>query len=294
STFNALRIFPLKEDFQKLALYNKGEISLAEELERNGEVFEISHKTVPEVPVDVNFDNYNEKVARLLIDYIPEMAMTKELIVTRILTKIAEENKGTYFDEMEQDIEKHVAPFPEQAPASRSYISQLFFGHEPDPETKAQKNPIVPLGILGSLYYGYAKVFNNPSTSGFRQFMLKNKWLLPILVGAGTVGSIFAQGQSFKKTAGFVDRFMGSALVSIPVSYYFSGIQESKVKKGIPITSTENFIRKHPLLISMLGTMGLSKATNVLTRSAGIGKIGQFVAKMDDAHLQVIYTDLIN
>jgi hypothetical protein len=294
STLDALRIFPLREDFQKLALCSMGKTSLAEELEQKGEVFEISHDTVPEVPVDVNFDNYNEKVARLLISHIPEMALTKELIVTRVLTKIAEENKGTYFDTLEQGIKDKISPFPEQAPASRSYISQLFFGHEPDPETTAHKNPVVPLGILGGLYYGYAKHFNNPSTTGFRQFMLKNKWLLPILVGAGTVGSIFAQEESFKKTAGFVDRMVGSALVSVPVSYYFSGVQENKSKKGIPISSTENFIRKHPLLISILGTMGLSKSVNVLNRSAGISKLGQFVAKMDDAHLQAIYTDLIN
>jgi hypothetical protein len=297
STMNALRIFPLKEDFQKLALYNLGEISLADELERKGEIFSISADTVPEVPVDVNFENYNEKVAELLMEDIPDMAMTKELIVTRALTKLAED-KGTYFDPLEQleAVKETVMPkYPEQPPAERSFISKIFFGHEPEPETTAHKNPLVPLGILGGLYYGYAKVFNNPSTTGFRQFMLKNKWLLPVLVGAGTVGSLFAQDEAFKKTAGVgVDRFFRNSLVSIPVSYYISGVQENKAKQGEPITETENFIRKHPVLTGLVASLGLVKAEKLLDKSLGISKLGQFVAKMDDAHLQLIYTDLIN
>jgi len=297
STMNALRIFPLKEDFQKLALYNLGEISLADELELKGEVFNISADTVPEVPVDVNFENYNEKVAELLMEDIPDMAMTKELIVTRALTKLAED-EGTYFDPLEQleAVKETVMPkYPEQPPAERSFISKIFFGHEPEPETTAHKNPIVPLGILGGLYYGYAKVFNNPSTTGFRQFMLKNKWLLPVLVGAGTVGSLFAQDEAFKKTAGVgVDRFFRNSLVSIPVSYYISGVQENKAKQGEPITETENFIRKHPVLTGLVASLGLVKAEKLLDKSLEISKLGQFVAKMDNAHLQLIYTDLIN
>jgi len=298
STFNALRIFPLKEDFQKLALYNLGEISLAEELERKGEVFKISHETVPEVPVDVNFENYNEKIAKLLIDQIPAMAMTKELIVTRALTKLADGNTGTYFEPLEEKNEVasvQVPVYPQQPPAERSLLGKIFFGNEPDPRTTAHKNPIVPLGILGGLYYGYAKVFNNPSTSGFRQFMLKNKWLLPVLVGAGTVGSLFAQDETFKKTAGVgIDRFFRNSLVSIPVSYYISGVQENKARKGEPITETENFIRKHPVLTGLVASLGLVKAEKMLDRSLGISKLGEFIAKMDDTHLQLIYTDLIN
>jgi hypothetical protein len=297
STMNALRIFPLKEDFQKLALYNLGETSLADELEQKGEVFNISADTVPEVPVDVNFENYNEKIAELLMEEIPKMAMTKELIVTRTLTKIAED-KGTYFDPTEQlnALKEVVVPtYPQKLPAERSFISKLFFGHESEPETTPHKNPLIPLGILGSLYYGYAKVFNNPSTTGFRSFMLKNKWLLPVLVGAGTVGSLFAQDEAFKKTAGVgIDRFFRNSLVSVPVSYYIAGTQENKAMKGEPITETENFIRKHPLLTGLVASFGLAKAEQILDKSVGIAKLGEFVSKMDDAHLQLIYTDLIN
>lgn len=299
STMNALRIFPLMEDFQKLALYNLGEISLADELEQKGEVFEITSDTVPEVPVDVNFNNYNEKVATLLMEHVPEMAMTRELVISRALMKVAE-NKGTYFEPLEQiEAQKEVAkpPFPPQMPPERSYLSKLFFGNEPDPETTAQKNPILPLGILGSLYYGFAKVFNNPSTNGFREFMLKNKWLLPVIIGAGTAGSIFAQDQAFKKTAGlgqFTERVLGSSLVSIPVSYYLSGTKENKARKGIPITETENFIRKHPVLTGLVASLGYAGASGMLDKSLGLAKVAEFVSKLDDAHLQQIYTDLIN
>ena len=294
STMNALRIFPLKEDFQKLALYNLGEISLADELERKGEVFEVSSDTVPEVPVDVNFDNYNEKIAELLLEDISDLALTKELVVTRALTKMAE-STGTYFNPLEEVKETAKAVFPQQPPPDRSFVSKLFFGNTPDPETTAHKNPLVPLGILGGLYYGYAKVFNNPSTTGFRQFMLKNKWLLPVLVGAGTAASLFAQDEAFKKTASVgVDRFVRNSLISIPVSYYLAGKAENKAKKGEPITQTENFIRKHPVLTALVSSIGLVKAEKVLDKSLGIAKLGAFVSKMDDAHLQLIYMDLIN
>lgn len=299
STLLGLRIFPHKEDFQKLALYNIGETSLANELEQKGELFNISHDTVPEVPEDVNFDNFNIKIAEVLIDEIPNLALTKELIVTRVLTKVAQsKNDGVYFDPLEEQKSVDASPvpvFPQQPPPERSFISKLFFGNTPDPETSAHKNPIIPLGILGGLYYGYAKLFNNPSTNGFRSFMLKNKWLLPILVGAGTVGSLFAQDENFKKTAGVgIDRFFRNSLVSVPVTYYISGVQENKAKKGEPITETENFMRKHPLLTGLVASLGAVKAEQIIDKSIGFAKLGEFVSKMDDAHLQNIYTDLIN
>jgi len=296
STMNALRIFPLKEDFQKLALYNLGEISLADELEQKGEIFNISFDTVPEVPVDVNFENYNEKIAELLMEEIPGMSLTKELILARALVKVAEDSKGTYFEPLEQIEAVKTVPisYPQQPPAERSFVSKLFFGHEPDPETTAHKNPIVPLGILGSLYYGYAKVFNNTSTNGFRSFMLKNKWLLPVLIGAGAAGSLFAQDMAFKKTAALGGKILGNSLVTIPISYYIAGTKENKARKGEPITETENFIRKHPVLTGLIASLGVSTADRMLDKYVGITKAAELVNKMDDAHLQLIYTDLIN
>ena len=269
-------------------------------MEQKGEVFEITSDTVPEVPVDITFDNYNEKVAELLMDEIPSMAMTKELIVTRALVKVAE-NTGTYFDPTEQLNAENQSvvktPYPQQPPADRSFLSKIFFGHEPDPQLTAHKNPILPLGILGSLYYGFAKVFNDRSTEGFREFMLKNKWLLPVLIGAGTVGSLFAQSEAFKKTAALeqtIDRFFGNSLVTIPVSYYIGGMKENEAMKGKSITSTENFIRKHPVITGIVSALGLAKAQNMLDKVPVFLKLGEFVSKMDDAHLQLIYTDLIN
>lgn len=295
STMLGLRIFPLKEDFQKLALYTLGEISLANNLEQNGEVFNISSDTVPEVPVDVDFEHFNLKIAEVLLDEVPKMAMTKELIVTRVLEKLAE-NTGTYFDPFEEKRElNNGVVFPQQAAPERSFISKIFFSHEPDPTTTPHRNPIIPLGILGSLYYGFAKVFNNPSVSGFRSFMLKNKWLLPVLVGAGAVGSLFMQDKTFQKTAGLnIDRLFRNSLVSIPVSYYIAGVGENKARKGEPLTTTENFIRKHPILSGLIGSFGLERAEKILDKSMGLAKLGELVSRIDDVSLQQIYTDLIN
>jgi len=108
---------------------------------------------------------------------------------------------------------------------------------------------------------------------------------------------LFAQDESFKKTAGLainIDRFLRNSLVSVPVSYYMSAKAENKAKRGEPISSTENFIRKHPVLTGLVASLGLVGAEKALDRSLGIAKLGEFVAKMDDAHLQLIYMDLIN
>lgn len=294
STMNILRIFPLKEDFQKLALYCAGKKELADHLEKMGEVFQINSDTVPEIPADVNFNNYNEKIANILYDEIPNMSLTKELVVTRALLKLAEE-QSSFADSGQKQEFNNIIKYPQQPPPERSLISRIFFGNAPEPETTAHKNPILPLGILGSLYYGYAKIFNNPDVSNFRDFMLKNKWLLPVLIGAGTAASIFAQDKAFNKTAGAgVDRFFRNSLVTVPVSYYISGVAENKAKKGVPISSTENFFRKHPLLVGLLSSLGLVKAENFIDKATGLAKLGGYINKIDDANLNQIFIDLIN
>lgn len=83
-------------------------------------------------------------------------------------------------------------------------------------------------------------------------------------------------------------------MISVPVSYYFSAVSENKAKKGEAITQTENFVRKHPLLVGLAGSLGLSKAEKILDKSFGLSKISSLVARFDDETLDTIYNDLIN
>lgn len=161
STFLGLRVMPLKEDFQKIALYAEGKFKEADELEAQNITFTIDNDTTAQELPNVTLNNFNEKIAEILFDVLPGLTLTKEMVTTRVLTKLAMDGNENIF--------------PTPRPSERSTISKFFFSSEEDPTLTAHKNPVVPLGILGGLYYGYAKLFNNHSSEGFRSFMLQNK-----------------------------------------------------------------------------------------------------------------------
>jgi len=283
STFIGLRIMPVKEDFQKLALMCAGKKDLAESLEKEGTLFTIDSNTKPLLAEDINCSSYNEKIAGLLFENIPDMALTKELVIARGLTKLSQ---GNYPDS--------------RVKAERSTISKFFLGKQEQPRLTAHQNPIKPMGILGGLYYGYAQIFNDPTASGFKSFMKKNPWLLPVLVGAGTAGSLFAQDRAFKKEAGVTgtERFLRNSLMTVPVSYYFSGTKEHKARQGQRLTSTEDFVRKHPVLVALGSSLALGSAQKgvgkTINKVKNLFKFSSVLSKMDYTDLDLIYNDLIN
>jgi len=249
STMMALQIFPTTEDFQKLASFAKNETELKE---------------------DFDLKNFNIKIAELLLPILTDVSLTKELVISRGLVKQAEEWQQP------------------QPPAERSLVSRALFGYTPDPKIGPEKNPIIPLGILGTLYYGYAKVFNNKSNTGFRSFMLQNPWLLPVLIGGATVGSLWAQQQEFNKTAASVDKFMRNSLISFPIAYYMSGKYENDAQRGEAITGTKNMIRKHPALTALVGSLVATKAEKMLQ------KVANLVSNLPESKKDELYIDIIN
>lgn len=271
ATMAALRIMPTKSDFQKIALYSSGRKVIADDLESKNIIFD---ETTADTNTEFNFgyEKANIKIAEILADSIPTCSWTKELIAARGLCKIAQVQATDGKD--------------------RSMIKQLLFDYEPEPTTTATQNPIIPLGILGSLYYGYAKLFNDTSTGGFRSFMGSHPWLLPLLVGGAVYGSYKLQEDNFSKTAGRMDRFFLSSLVAFPTSYYFAGKAQNKVNNSQPISQTENFVRKHPALTGLAGAMMGTAASGALTR--GIEKIGRLMYETDIKHVDQILSDLIN
>lgn len=267
STFLGLRIFPTKEDFQKLAL--------KKELPDNG-IFEINEHTEPIIPSDVSYDYFDPKIASILESEVPQLSLTKELVVTRALNELTGKK-----EEWNQS----------QPPSERSFLSRLFFGKEEEPKTSPQKNPIVPLGILGGLYYGYAKIFNDASSTGFRNFMVKNPWLIPLLIGGATIGTLELQDKLFTKQAASVDRFFRNSLISFPIAYYVSGKAEHEAQQGKHITSTQNFIRKHPALVALI-TAGLGASAE--SKLDKLLKIGSVVSRLPEEILNSMYSDLTN
>jgi hypothetical protein len=275
STMLGLRIVPTKEDFQKLALYASGHKKLAIQLEEQNIVFDSDDEAKD--LTDVGLNNYNKKIAEVLKEDIPNMSLTKPLIVKRgiaYIQKTAVDNSTPYTTGQTKD---------------RSLIGKMFFGQKEEPTLTPHRNPIVPLGILGALYKGYVKIFNN-STTGFRKFLRIHPWLLPVLVGAGTATSLGAQQLVFNKTAGWVDRFVASSLLTVPASYFAAGVQEDKAIKGKPISRFENFVRKHPLIMGVTSAGVIGKGTHKVKK---LFKTAELISRMSQENLDIIYKELI-
>ncbi len=281
STLLGLRIIPQAKDFQKIVLNSTGFSKLAEEFEDKGIVFtNINKDSIPEIDLDefINLDNFNEKLAFEIKDAIPLHSLTKELIVARELVKTAQ---MIQFPNITVESNLHQ---PEQK--ERSFISKLLFNYTPDPPLTPEKNPVIPLSTLGGLYLGYLKLFNKLAPEKYDSLLVKYPWLLPLLIGAGTAGSLWAQKNEFNKTAS-LRLVLRNSLVAVPVSYYLSGKAENKVKKGIPISRTENFIRKHPILSALLGALGTAKVEKWIFKTA------EFLSELPENEFNNLYNEII-
>lgn len=272
STFLSLGIVPSKEDFQKLALYNTGHRALADELDEEHRIFADSD---PVIPNDVSPELANEKIANLLVEEIPYFSNLKPFVVTRGLLKVAAEQvENTY---------------GAQPPAERSMLKRLLFSSEPEPQLSPLQNPLIPLGIAGGLYAGYLKLMDNPLPKGLGPFLKKHPWLIPLLIGAGTGGSLLAQQAAFDKNAELQTRpgnILANSLITLPITYYLAGKAENSAQKGEPITGLENFVRKHPALSGVIAAIGSAKLQGML-------KIGSLVLQMPEPVLDEVYQDLL-
>ena len=270
STMLGLRIVPTKEEFQKIALSSIGLKDIAEKLESDGIVFEVEEANEA-IPNDIILDNYNEKVAELLSEKISSVSLTKPLILGRSLLTLSR--------------------------SAENGFGRVLIDKEAEVKIDATKNPIVPLALLGSVYRGYTKVYNETDLKGFSKFVKKHPWIFAALLGSTAGASVFAQRKSFEKmssTMGAIERGLKSALVAVPTSYYASGIKEEKARKGKAITGTEDFVRKHPMLAALAGTMALSKAGKTIGKwSSKMTKVSSLVYKLDENELNAIYNDLV-
>lgn len=292
STMLALRIMPVREDFQKLSLYNLGYKEEADLLEKEGMVFDVDPEVKPVDLLNVSIGNFNEKIAMVLGDDIIEMANTKPLIISRILVKHAMYNEGQqnpYLNPARSYTGKTVEP---------SLFRKIFFGQKEEPTMSPTRNPALAMGTLGALYSGLIRLQNVPNPGQFKSFILKFPWIAPLfLATVGSVMSMDAQeahyrnsplyAEQFTKTAAALDKYLRNIIIAVPASYYFSYKAEEKARRGVPITGIENFVRKHPLLVSYAAGIGATKLTSNLT------KVSSVVSRLDNESLDSIYNQLI-
>lgn len=253
STLLGMRIMPKPQDFQRIVLMSRGEEAAARTLDnKNICLIRVTNNTKPTTPDDVRLSNFQDRLAKSMKHLIPERAMTKPLVVMRVLEKTALlSDEGTT---MEQ--EGHI---PQKEP---SQVKKFLFGHKDKPKMSPVKNPALTSGMLSGLYYGLQRA--HQATSGAEAlgkmdaFLLKRPWLIPLLWGAGTVGSVSAQ-RALQKEGALKDTLTHS-LIAVPASYLYAGAQEQKVRKGKPIGKFQNFVREHPFLTSIFATAGMGKA----------------------------------
>lgn len=290
STFMGLQFLPHRADFQKLALLANGMNEQAKFLEKTGTVFEVTPDTEVIDLDDVSLDKFNKNIAEIISDNLPVLAATKQAAVTRGLLKLAEMGDTTYNPKTE-----------------RSLLGKTFFSHTDEPDLTSHKNPVLPLGILATLYYSYSKMIPDANQGMFKKFLAKNPWLLPVMVGAGTVGTLKAQDWAFRRLRNDMKKtaaYPAAAMVSIPTSYYFSALADEKARRGKPIGKKENFVRKHPALVAFLATLGLGRAgvkvRKLIKRSSfhrdssAEKKVAQMVYQLDKTSLDNLYNDLVN
>lgn len=295
STLSALRIMPMRDDFQKLALYNLGYKKEADDLEKEGFVFDIEENEPGIDLKNVSIENYNEKIALILGNDIMHMANTKPLIISRILVKEALYNEG------QQNIYVNPARLYTGKTIEPPLLKKILVGQKEEPLMSPVRNPALALGALGALYVGLAKYQNAPNMGQFKSIILKYPWIAPIFLA--TIGGLLSTNaqeahyknsplfaQQFSKTASALDKYLRNIIIAVPPSYYFSYKAEEKARRGEPITGVENFIRKHPLLVGVASGIGGTKLLGRVTPQ--LTKVSSVVARLDNESLDVLFNEL--
>jgi hypothetical protein len=319
STFMGMRIMPTPVDFQRLVLYSRGQEKLAECLDKHKILLiDVNKNTKPLIPEDLSLANFNSKLAKKYAYLIPSRALTKPLVSARILEKIAFNMNETPMEQAgivppkksDLDAEEHEFYLRKEP----SYIRKVFLGVNEEPKILPYKNPLLASSILSSLFFGLQKSMNllGQEVGQFDAFLLRRPWLIPLLIGAGSLGSIgiqktFHQLNSKEKQLGLpklgaagIENILARYLIAVPVSYLYSGLQESKVRRGESIGPIQNLARKHPVVLSILGGWGLGKlqramlkysSHNLASRSAGFLKA---LSSFSDEKLNTLFNDIVN
>ena len=159
----------------------------------------------------------------------------------------------------------------------------MLLGTQEDPIFKPTKSPFGALAGLGALYAGYAKILSSPESRGFKRVVARHPWIMPLIVGSGTLGSLAMQDTYFKKTAGTL---IPSMFITVPLSYFLAGKAEGDVRRNKAVSKTDNFVRKHPFLTAA----GMSGA---LTTGIRLMKRAELLSQMDSSSVNSLYNQLV-
>ena len=311
SSMLVMKMMPSRSDFQKLALYCSGHKEIADKLDKANIVFDADLEATANM-ADVSASNFNVKVAHILKEAVADLSLSKPLIISRAIEKVAypfgDSGKDTNTKQREKqapDLEalrallEEYGLMPKGEPISEqewdNWNKQLkheppswrkfLFGSTEDPTFKPHKNPLGALAGIGAGYAGYAKLVSGPESTGVKAIVAKNPWIIPLIIGAGTIGSLTMQDSYFKKSASR-SVMIPSLFVTVPLSYMMAGKAEADVRREKAISRTENFVRKHPFLTAVGMSGGLSTGMRLIKRA-------ELLSQMDSGSLDEMYNQLI-
>ena len=295
STLLGMRIIPKRKEFQRLVLMSNGKGAEADDYDRRGIVFSVDDDTEPVMPYDVDPRFSSENVAKQICahdGYVKRAPMTKPIIIMRLLEKHANlddlTQKGS---RMEQ--EGIVPPLMDEPfdPMTREGV-EVERGDVDEAYRSPNKNPIIATTALAGLYYGLTRKLSGRGL--LDSSLIKHPWLIPILIGGASMGSLLLQKKHNEKTAGFAPNIIARSLISVPTTYLYAGAAEGRARRGEELGKYEDFVRKHPLIASMIHTYGLGKAQQVLGKLDKLGSYSSSLMDLSDDALNKLYGILIN
>jgi len=181
STLLGMRIMPKPIDFQRIVLHSRGLSNYSDELDKKRIIIiHIHNDTKPILPDDVCLDNFNDGIGNRFKHLIEGRAMTKPIVIIRMLEKRAEsimEERG--------DVPHPRNPFEDPDPQANEFylkkepssIKKFLLGTKEEPKMLPYKNPIFASSAIGGLFYGLQKaninIFRSRNIGHFDAFLMR-------------------------------------------------------------------------------------------------------------------------
>jgi hypothetical protein len=276
SSLLVTRIAPKLEDFVRLVLIASRKPSWKELAEK---YYRHEHQLVdlgedPLIPVDVTYTDFNEDLIERLTPLMADHALSKPLIIRRVMIKRADALLPT--NENQQLTGSELQSNPNSA-----------FG---------RLNPTIPLLGLGALWYFFNKKFHNPDMGPLQTFMMAHP-----AVGAAILGSIGIGANQLIKTSGFRSNLLPATLVGIPVSYLAAGHAENKKQRGEELGLFNEIVNKHPFMTGMVGAVAGAAGVTKFNSSSLVQKTlkkfssyDRIISGLSPAKFDELYNDAID
>ena len=256
STLLHLRMPLLPNEFARVALTSMGHPDWFDSRITHQHV-NLNLEEEANIPVDIVSAGINPKILDRVESWIPDMAMTKPLIIRRVLIKRAELAEQEELEKSAVGTDLGINPMQNlnanvQYPGIKGPILSAY---------SPGKSPVLPLAGLGALYWGWTKLFKNVNAEGLDKLLISQPKLMPIFLGMMSLGTMAMGKTLFEKKADFGSTTYGKkywprVAVAVPASYLAAGYLENKLQKGQQINEFEDLVRKHPFLTSMVGVVG--------------------------------------